>query len=178
MRGSVALRWRGRDEVVAGLDPWEVVDEAWASMAARGFSHEGPFVAHACTVARNKAIDAMKRAEVRRLGPSLDVGEPHALPAVDSAEDAYLEAVEDVESAGLVVLIEDAMRHALDEPERRAFVAVRMHGKSCAAVGRESDPPVSGQWIGQLLARAMIKIHRYVTEHHSSALLTGDETDA
>jgi DNA-directed RNA polymerase specialized sigma24 family protein len=50
--------------VIAGLDPWDIVDEAWSAMAEGNFSSKGPFVAHAVVVARNKAVDAMRRWEL------------------------------------------------------------------------------------------------------------------
>ena len=86
MWASVQRVWRGDREVVAGMDPWSVVDEAWASMAAQDFKSGGPFPMFACRVARNKAIDALKRAEVKRIGPSLDAtrtdDEGNAVPVV------------------------------------------------------------------------------------------------
>ena len=47
-------RIANKDQVVAGLDPWDVVDEAWLSMAQSNFESKGPFLPHALTVARNK----------------------------------------------------------------------------------------------------------------------------
>jgi hypothetical protein len=33
MRVSVLSLWKAKHEVIAGMDPWDVVDEAWSSMA-------------------------------------------------------------------------------------------------------------------------------------------------
>jgi hypothetical protein len=43
--------------VIAGLDPWDIVDEAWSAIEEGNFSSKGPVVAHAVVVARNKAVD-------------------------------------------------------------------------------------------------------------------------
>src|SRR5262249_61802990 len=61
-----ALRVWGSDRVIAGMDPWVVVDEAWASMAENGFRSEGPFLPFVLRVTRYKALDAKNRAEARR----------------------------------------------------------------------------------------------------------------
>src|SRR5688572_30955178 len=71
MRFSVLRVWRS-DQVIAGMDPWVVVDEAWSSMAETGFRSEGPFLPFALRVAHNKAVDAINRAEARRRVRSLD----------------------------------------------------------------------------------------------------------
>lgn len=162
MWASVQRVWRGEREVVAGVDPWSVVDEAWAAMAARQFRCEGPFPIFACRVARNKAVDALRRAEVRRLGPSLDAprtdqeGNPiTSLPTEASrasAENEYLDAQRLVEIA-------DAIHYSLNTLERMVFFGVRVDRKSGAAVGRELNPPLTGQRVGQILAGAMVKIH-------------------
>lgn len=72
------------------MDPWIVVDEAWASMARNGFRSEGPFEPFALRVARNKAIDAYNRAEARRrdrslqepIAPGSEESEPRTLADV------------------------------------------------------------------------------------------------
>lgn len=162
MWASVQRVWRGDREVVSGQDPWSVVDEAWTSMAAANFRCQGPFPVFACRVARNKAIDALKRAEVRRIGPSLDAVredvEGNSLPLVTleastaSAEAEYFEAQR-------LVSINDAINYSLNKLERMVFYAVRVDRKSRAAVGRELNPPLSGQRVGQILAGAVVKIH-------------------
>src|SRR5262245_21865515 len=81
MRLCVLRVW-GSDRVIAGMDPWIVVDEAWASMAQNGFRSEGPFLPFALRVARNKALDAKNRAEARRRDRSLE--EPIATAGGDS----------------------------------------------------------------------------------------------
>jgi hypothetical protein len=43
-------------------------------------------------------------------------------------------------------------------------LAVRVAGKSRAAVGRELDPPISGQRVGQIVAAATMKIKTHVEE--------------
>lgn len=165
MWASVQRVWRGDYEVVGGMDPWSVVDEAWSSMAAQNFRCSGPFPQFACRVARNKAIDALKRAEVRKAGPSLDATRPddegHEMPIVTleastvSAETEYL-------SAQRLVGITDAIYYSLTKMERIVFFAVRVDRKSGAAVGRELEPPLSGQRVGQILAGAVVKIHDYM----------------
>lgn len=170
MRASVLRVWGGRglDEVLMGTDPLNLVDEAWASMAASGFRCQGPFPAHACVVARNKALDAVRRAEVKTIGPSIDAPSrddketagPAALVKGSSvsAEDEYL-------AAQKLMLIEDAIYNTLDARERAVFLGVRVDRKSGAAVGRELNSPISGQRVGQILAEALIKIQAYLGEH-------------
>lgn len=167
MWASVQRVWRGGYEVVAGMDPWSVVDEAWASMAAQQFRCNGPFPVFACRVARNKAIDALKRGEVRRLGPSLDATrtdpEGNEVPVVPmqpstaSAEDEFFEAQR---LAGIT----QAIDYSLTKLEKLVFLAVRVDRKSGAAVGRELNPPLSGQRVGQILAGAVVKIHSSLSE--------------
>jgi DNA-directed RNA polymerase specialized sigma24 family protein len=53
------------------MDPWDAVDEAWSSMAHQNFQSKGPFLPHALTVARNKAVDAVRRAEASSGAPAL-----------------------------------------------------------------------------------------------------------
>ncbi len=162
MWASVQRVWRGDREVVAGTDPWSVVDEAWTSMAANQFHCAGPFPVFACRVARNKAIDALKRAEVRRLGPSLDATRPddegnemRLVPLEASTSSAEAEFFDAERLAGITQAIE----YSLTKVEKMVFLAVRVDRKSGAAVGRELDPPLSGQRVGQILAGAVVKIH-------------------
>jgi hypothetical protein len=42
MRASVLGVWRVNHDVVAGIDPWHVVDDAWSSMAEKNFKCKGP----------------------------------------------------------------------------------------------------------------------------------------
>jgi DNA-directed RNA polymerase specialized sigma24 family protein len=66
MRASVLRVWRLNGDVIAGVDPWDVVDEAWTSMAERNFQCEEPFLPFALRVAKNKAIAILRSAEARR----------------------------------------------------------------------------------------------------------------
>jgi DNA-directed RNA polymerase specialized sigma24 family protein len=173
MRLCVLRVW-GSDRVIAGMDPWVVVDEAWASMAANGFRSEGPFLPFALRVSRNKAFDAKNRAEARRRDRSLDEplttvrGDPEAVVLADvtagspGAEDDYFSKTEHVEMIRRLELAEEAIYGALSETERDVFLAVRVAGKSRAAVGRELDPPISGQRVGQIVAAATMKIKTHV----------------
>lgn len=176
MRMSVLRIWR-RDHVIAGMDPWTVVDEAWSSMAANGFRSKGPFVPFALAVAHNKAVDAINRAEARRRDRSLQ--EPiagHARPAeglvladvaaaTAGAEAEYFAERDHVEAVQRLALVEDAVERVLSDAERTVFTAVHRDGKSRAAVGRELDPPLTGQRVGQLVAAATMKVRRYLEEH-------------
>ena len=169
-----ALRVWGSDRVIAGMDPWVVVDEAWASMAENGFRSDGPFLPFALRVARNKALDAKNRAEARRRDRSLDEpltpagGDPEAVALADvtagspGAEEDYFSKTEHVDVIRRLALAEDAIYGALSETERDVFLAVRVAGKSRAAVGRELDPPVTGQRVGQIVAAATMKIRTHV----------------
>jgi DNA-directed RNA polymerase specialized sigma24 family protein len=175
MRLSVLRVWRS-DHVIAGMDPWVVVDEAWGSMAQNGFRSEGPFEPFALRVARNKALDARNRAEARRRDRSLDA--PVALRADDpeprvlgdvmagsrGADDEYFSRIEHEEAIQRLALTEEAIFRALSDVERDAFLAVRVNGQSRAAVGRELDPPVTGQRVGQIVAAATMKIRTYLQE--------------
>jgi DNA-directed RNA polymerase specialized sigma24 family protein len=173
MRLCVLRVW-GSDRVIAGMDPWVVVDEAWASMAENRFRSAGPFLPFALRVARNKALDAKNRAEARRRDRSLDEpllmvgGDPESIVLADvtagapGAEDDYFSRAEHVEMIRRLALAEDAIYGALSETERAVFLAVRVAGKSRAAVGRELDPPVSGQRVGQIVAAATVKIKAHV----------------
>lgn len=180
MRMAVLLVWRGANVVVAGTDPLDVVDEAWSSMAAKDFKCKGPFVPFALRVAKNKAIDALKRAEVKRIHVSLDAplasdesdGTESTLHEVvgggESAEDEYLEeedeAAQEIEKLRQLTLAEDAIFTALSEEERSILLAVHRDGRSRAAVGRERIPPVSGQWVGRIIATAIIKVRDHIKE--------------
>jgi DNA-directed RNA polymerase specialized sigma24 family protein len=171
-----ALRVWGSDRVIAGMDPWVVVDEAWASMAENGFRSEGPFLPFALRVARNKAIDAKNRAEARRRDRSLDeplstaVGDAEPVVLADvtagspGAEDDYFSKTEHVDVIRRLALAEDAIYGALSDTERDVFLAVRVAGKSRAAVGRELDPPITGQRVGQIVAAATMKIKTHVEQ--------------
>jgi DNA-directed RNA polymerase specialized sigma24 family protein len=172
MRVSVLSVWRTRHEVIAGIDPWDVVDEAWSAMADKNFQSKGPFLPHAVVVARNKAVDAVRRAEAKRGDRSLDApaqlrgeqGESTSLhdelAASGGAEAEYFRGLEHVDALRKLALAEEAIYTAgiLTSVERRVFVAVRVNGKSRAAVGRELDPPVTGQRVGQIVAQAFMKI--------------------
>lgn len=174
MRLCVLRVWR-TDRVLAGVDPWIVVDEAWRSMAQNGFHSEGPFEPFALRVARNKAIDTLNRAETRRRDLSLDQPlsrDPAEAPSLGetttgapAAEDAYFASVEHLDAIRRLALVEDAIVTALTQAERAAFRAVRIDGKSRAAVGREMDPPITGQRVGQIVAAATLKIKAYVEEN-------------
>jgi DNA-directed RNA polymerase specialized sigma24 family protein len=176
MRLCVLRVW-GSDHVIAGMDPWVVVDEAWASMAEHDFRSEGPFLPFALRVSRNKALDAKNRAEARRRDRSLDepIGtlggdaEPLVLADVTAgspgADADYFSRVEHVEMIQRLGLAEEAIYRVLSEMERIVFLAVRVAGKSRAAVGRELDPPITGQRVGQIVAAATMKIKAHVEEH-------------
>jgi DNA-directed RNA polymerase specialized sigma24 family protein len=172
MRASVLHVWRG-NHVIAGRDPTDVVDEAWASMAEKGFRSAGPFLPFALRVARNKALDARNRAEARRRDRSLSepiAGEDSGLVLEDvtagstGADDDYFSRLENVDEVRRVALIEEAIDRVLTDTERDVFIAVQRDGKSRAAVGRELDQPVTGQRVGQIVAVATTKIRSYVNE--------------
>jgi DNA-directed RNA polymerase specialized sigma24 family protein len=176
MRLSVLRVWR-RDHVIAGMDPWGVVDEAWSSMASSGFRSAGPFLPFALRVAKNKAMDALNRAEARRHDRSLQ--EPIAgsdesdglvlgdvaAPGSAGAEEEYFAEVEHAKVVEKLSLAQEAIQNVLTDVEREAFLAVQVDGKSRAAVGRELDPPVTGQRVGQIVAFAVSKIRTYIEEH-------------
>lgn len=176
MRASVLRTWRANNEVIAGVDPWDVVDEAWISMAEQGFARQGDFLPHALTVARNKAIDHQRRAEARRRDRSIDV------PAVQEgvvgsggADVDYFRTRDEVAAVTRLALWEQAIyeRGVLTDLQRRVFVGVRIDGKSRAAVGRELDPPLTGQRVGQIAAEAFIKLQGYVKRNEDSAVGAG-----
>jgi DNA-directed RNA polymerase specialized sigma24 family protein len=189
MRVSVLSVWRAGHEVIAGIDPLDVVDEAWSSMAMQNFESKGPFLPFAISVARNKAIDAVRRAEAKRRIRSLDA----PLPAFDQeseptplheeiadsagAEADYFRNLDRLAAIQRLALAEEAIYSGdtLSETERLVFVAVRVHGKSRAAVGRELDPPVTGQRVGQIVANAFIKIQAYIEKYEPAELDSLDD---
>jgi DNA-directed RNA polymerase specialized sigma24 family protein len=173
MRASVLRTWRGHS-VIAGVDPWDVVDEAWASMAEQDFARNGDFLPHCLTVARNKAIDHQRRAEARRRDRSIDVPAAREVPASVGADVDYFRSQEEVDAVTRLALWEEAI-HApgvISDLQRRVFLAVRIDGKSRAAVGRELDPPLTGQRVGQIAAEAFIKLQRYVKQSEDSGLVS------
>ena len=162
--------------MIAGVDPWSVVDEAWRSMAEAGFRSAGPFLPFALRVARNKAMDALNRAEARRHDRSLDApisrtdGDDGLVladvtPGGPGAEAEYFSDEEHMQKVRLLALAEEAIERVLDDRERDVFRAVQVDGKSRAAVARELDPPVTGQRVGQMVATAVMKIRQYIREH-------------
>jgi RNA polymerase sigma factor (sigma-70 family) len=177
MRLSVLRIWRS-ERVIAGVDVWSVVDEAWSSMAEDGFRSSGPFLPFALRVAQNKAIDAIKRAEARRYDRSLyePLGSdgPQALVLADTiagspgAEADYLSEQEHFEEIQRLALTQQAIRTVLSDREREVFVAHHVHGRSCAAVGRELEPPLTGQRVGQIVAAALMKVRDYIDQHGRS----------
>lgn len=172
MRVSVLNVWRADREVIAGMDPWDVVDEAWISMAARNFQSKGPFLPHALTVARNKAVDVRRRAEARRRDRSMETLPPgEEMADSHGADEDYFRDIDRVVALERLALAEEAIyaSDVLTRLERDVFVAVRVDGKSRAAVGRELDPPLTGQRVGQIAAQAIIKIQAYVRRHEDSA---------
>src|SRR5688500_11338769 len=128
MRMSVLRIWRA-DQVVAGIDPWTVVDEAWSSMAEGGFNSAGPFLPFALRVAQNKAIDALKRAEARRRDRSLD--EPistggdggdalvlgDVVATATGAEEEYFAREQHLEDVRRLALAEEAIYDVLTDNE-------------------------------------------------------------
>src|SRR4029453_9938764 len=181
MRASVLNVWRGRHQVIAGLDPWDIVDEAWSAMAQSNFSSKGPFVAHCVVVARNKAVDAMRRAEARRGDRSIDVrsradvegGGPESLhdtlAGSKGADVEYFRGLDELAAIQKLALAEEAIYTAevLTRVEREVFIAVRVDGKSRAAVGRELAPPLTGQRVGQIVAPPPLKGPAYVHEREA-----------
>jgi RNA polymerase sigma factor (sigma-70 family) len=167
MRVSVLSVGRGR-----GIDPWDVVDEAWSSMAAQNFERQGPFRPFAIRVAKNKAIDALRRAEVKRIGPPLDapiyredgeeITRKDLLLGSKGADVDYFEDREEIEKVELLSLVEEAVHEVLTPTERKVFLEVQYNEKSRAAVGRELVPPVTGQRVGQIIATATIKIRKHL----------------
>ena len=171
MRASVLRTWRANSDVIAGVDPWDVVDEAWAAMAEQDFASKGDFLPHALTVARNKAIDHQRRAEARRRDRSIDAPAVYEVPGSVGADIDYFRSREQVAAVKRLALWEEAI-HAdgvLTDLQRHVFVAVQIDGKSRAAVGRELDPPLTGQRVGQITAEAFVKLQGYVKQNEDSA---------
>src|SRR5262245_24446038 len=178
MRASVLHVWRARHQVIAGLDPWDVVDESWSAMAQSDFEVRGPFAAHAVVVARNKAVDALRRVEVRRGDRSIDARGPadvesggpeslHDTLAGSKGADAdYFRGLDELAAIQKLALAEEAIYSAdvLTRVEREAFIAVRVAGKSRVAFGRELVTPVTCQRYGQVVAQAHIKVQAYVSQ--------------
>ena len=182
MRASVLHVWRKGDVVIAGIDTWDVVDEAWVSMAKSGFRCKGPFLPFALRVARNKAIDALKRAEIRRGSESMDAplpsgehGEDLTLHDVvqgsEGSEVIYLDGLDEVAVAEKVARYEEAIYQegVLTDLERHIFLSVRGDRKSGAAVGRDLPSPLSGQRVGQIVVEAFIKIDEHVRKKEVAA---------
>ncbi|MGH2693337.1 MAG: hypothetical protein ACRDJJ_00840 [Actinomycetota bacterium] len=166
---------------MAGIDPWDVVDEAWASMAEKNFECKGPFKPFALRVAMNKARDAFRRAAAKREGRSLDApleadpGDEETttlhdmIPGSEGAEVDYFRGLDVVSAAQKLALAEDAIFSALTDRERHVFLAVRVDGKSGAAVGRELVPPITGQGVGYIVAKALIRIQAYIRDREQSS---------
>src|SRR5687768_8085092 len=171
MRASVLRTWRANHEVIAGLDPWDIVDEAWISMAQDNFASNGPFVPHALTVARNKAIDAQRRVEVRWRDRSIDAPLAGELADSSGADADYFRSQDQIDAVTKLALWEEGI-HAegvLTDLQRQVFIAVRIDGKSRAAVGRELDPPLTGQRVGQIAAQAFITLQAYVKRNEDGS---------
>ena len=176
--------------MIAGLDPWDVVDEAWGAMAENEFSSNGPFVPHAVVVARNKAVDVMRRVEARRGDRSIDVRGPsgrrrrgteslHETLAGSSGADVdYFRGLDELAAIQRLALAEEAIYTAevLTRVEREVFIAVRVDGKSRAAVGRRLLPLLTGQRVGQIVALAVIKVQAYVTEREQTMTTANTKT--
>ena len=181
MRASVLRAWRAQSNVIAGVDPWDVVDEAWASMAEQNFESKGDFLPHALADARNKAIDHQRRAEARRRDRSIDLPAlQEAVPGSVGADVDYFRSQEQVSAVTKLASWEEAIYEPrlLTDLQRQVFVAVRIDGKSRAAVGRELDPPLTGQRVGQIAAEAFIKLLRYVKQNEDSELGAGSKGGA
>jgi DNA-directed RNA polymerase specialized sigma24 family protein len=170
MRASVLKAWKGSHEVIAGLDPWDIVDEAWISMAADKFESKGPFLPHALAVARNKAIDAQRRVEARRRDRSIDAPLANELAGSRGADVDYFRSQDEVDAIKRLALWEEGIYASgtLTEVQKEVFIAVRIDRKSRAAVGRELDPPLTGQRVGQIAAEAFIKLQAYVRRNEGS----------
>ena len=168
--------------MLGGVDPWDVVDEAWSAMAATHFACEGP-APYAVRVAKNVAIDALRRAEIRRPRISLDAPfkskrsfqdglNPHDVvaAATDSAEDEYFSLGDEAFAAARVSLAKEALFTILSDDERKLFLAVRVHQRSGVAVGRQHIPPITGQRVGQIISKVTVKLRAYVTSRQSEAI--------
>lgn len=172
---SVLKVWKS-DQVIAGMDVWSVVDEAWISMAENGFRSAGPFLPFALAVAHNKAVDQLNRAEARRRDRSLDAPLSGADPSEaftlsdvlsgsEGADAEYFSGLDHQKDVERLALADEAINTVLTPAERDTFLAVQRDGKSRAAVGRDFDPPVTGQRVGQIVAAATAKIQTYIDEH-------------
>lgn len=172
MRASVLRTWRANRQVIAGVDPWDVVDEAWTSMAEQSFKSNTDFMPHALAVARNKAIDHLRRVEARRRDRSIDTPAVLEVSGSGGADEDYFRSQEQVDAVKRLALWEDAIYEGgvLTDLQRQVFVAVRIDGKSRAAVGRELVPPLTGQRVGQLTAQAFIELQKYVKEKENRPL--------
>lgn len=187
MRASVLGVWKRNHDVIAGIDPWDVVDEAWSSMAHNNFQCKGPFLPFALRVAKNKAIDALRRAEVKRGDRSMDapldsadqdedVATLHDLVAGSEGADVdYFREIDEVAVAQKLAFAEDAIYGFLTDIESKVFLAVRVDGKSGAAVGRELVPTLTGQRVGQIVAEAFIRIQAYIRAREQTS---DDATDS
>ena len=82
----------------------------------------------------------------------------------------YFRGLDEVAAIQKLALAEEAIytTEVLTGAEREAFIAVRVDGKSRAAVGRELVPPVTGQRVGQIVAQALIKVQAYVSEREQT----------
>ena len=170
MRASVLRAWRAPQEVVAGVDPWEIVDEAWLSMAQGNFESKGPFLPYALTVARNKAVDAQRRIEARRRDRSIEEPIAGEMAGSPGADVDYFRSRTQVDAVTKLARWEEGIyaSDTLTDLQRQVFVAVRIDGKSRAAVGRELDPPLTGQRVGQIVAEAFIRLQAYVKKHEDT----------
>ena len=155
---------RSNKEVVAGLDPWDVVDEAWSSMAERNFESNGPFLPHALIVARNKAVDALRRGEAGGRNRSTDAPLPKEPADSAGADVEYFRGLDQMAAMHKHSLAEEAIYspEVLMDVERDVFLAVRVDGKSRSEVGQELSPPSTGQRVGQIVAEASLKLQDYV----------------
>ena len=172
MRMAVLKVWKS-DQMIAGMDVWSVVDEAWASMAEGGFRSAGPFEPFALRVAHNKAVDVLNRAEAKRHHRSLEApmfGTPDhsladVLPGSSGADEDYFTGLKHQKDVERLTLVDEAIETVLTPVERDVFLSVQRDGRSRVAVGRELDAPVTGQRVGQIVAMATTKIHSYIHEH-------------
>src|SRR5262245_51915724 len=144
MRASVLHVWRARHQVIAGLDPWDIVDESWSAMAQSDFASKGPFAAHAVVVARNKAIDAMRRVEARRGDRSIDARSPadvegggpeslhDALAGSKGADADYFRGLDELAAIQKLALAEEAIYSAdvLTSAEHATHIAITDAGIS------------------------------------------------
>ena len=127
---------------------------------------------HALAVARNKAIDHQRRVEARRRDRSIDASAVPEISGSGGADEDYFRSQEQVDAVKQLALWEEAIYEdgVLTDLQRQVFVAVRIDGKSRAAVGRELVPPLTGQRVGQITAEAFIKLQRYVKEKENRPL--------